>query len=81
MSCVLLKARANDKLLLNAFQENQRNSFGMTQNHPLSYINEANAGWRMKFSVLYDDMVIHIRTKGVDPDWIYDQFCDIANHK
>lgn len=34
-------------------------------------------GWRMKFSVLYGDMVIHIRTKGIDPAWIYEQLCDI----
>ena len=30
-------------------------------------------GWHMKFSVLYGDMVIHIRTKAVDPDWVYKQ--------
>ncbi len=30
-------------------------------------------GWRMTFSVLYGDMVIEVRSKGVDPDWIYEQ--------
>ena len=35
-------------------------------------------GWRMKFSVLYGDMVIHIRTKAVDPDWVYKQLCNLS---
>lgn len=35
-------------------------------------------GWRMSFSVLYGDMVIKIRSKGVDPDWIYEQLCNIS---
>ena len=35
-------------------------------------------GWRMKFSVLYGDMVIHIRTKSVDPDWVYKQLCNLS---
>ena len=30
-------------------------------------------GWRMSFSVLYGDMVVTVRSKGVDPDWIYRQ--------
>ena len=30
-------------------------------------------GWRMKFSVKYDDTVVEIRGKGVDPEWIYQQ--------
>ena len=36
-------------------------------------------GWRMKFSVLYGDMVIHIRTKAVDPDWIYKQLASFSS--
>lgn len=35
-------------------------------------------GWRMKFSVLYGDMVIHIRAKAVDPDWVYKQLCNLS---
>jgi len=30
-------------------------------------------GWRMKFSVKYDDTVVEIRGKGMDPEWIYQQ--------
>lgn len=30
-------------------------------------------GWRMVFSVRYDDSIVEVRTKGVDPEWIYDQ--------
>ena len=30
-------------------------------------------GWRMAFSVKYGDIIIEVRTKGVDPQWIYDQ--------
>ena len=31
------------------------------------------SGWRMKFSVKYDETVVEIRSKGVDPEWIYRQ--------
>lgn len=30
-------------------------------------------GWRMAFSVRYGDLLIEVRTKGVDPQWIYEQ--------
>lgn len=30
-------------------------------------------GWRMHFSVKYGNIVIEIRSKGIDPQWIYDQ--------
>ena len=31
------------------------------------------SGWRMKFSVKYDETVVEIRSKGVDPEWVYRQ--------
>ena len=31
------------------------------------------SGWRMSFSVLYGDVIIKVRSKGIDPDWIYEQ--------
>lgn len=34
-------------------------------------------GWRMHFSVLYGDILVEIRTKGVDPEWIYDQIISL----
>jgi len=30
-------------------------------------------GWRMQFSVKYGDKIVSISTKGVDPQWLYDQ--------
>ena len=30
-------------------------------------------GWRMAFSVRYGDTVVEVRTKGVDPQWVYEQ--------
>ena len=30
-------------------------------------------GWRMRFSVRYDDVVIAVSTKGVAPEWVYHQ--------
>ena len=35
-------------------------------------------GWRMSFSVLYGDMVVTVRSKGVDPDWLYKQLDNIS---
>lgn len=32
-----------------------------------------NGGWRMEFSVKYEDIVIEVRTKGVEPEWVYEQ--------
>ena len=34
-------------------------------------------GWRMSFSVLYGDTVVTVRSKGVDPDWLYTQLLSI----
>lgn len=34
-------------------------------------------GWRMAFSVKYGDVVVEIRTKGVEPDWVYEQLMSI----
>ena len=30
-------------------------------------------GWRMAFSVRYGDTIVEVRTKGVDPEWVYHQ--------
>ena len=30
-------------------------------------------GWRMKFSVKYGDVIISVSTKGIEPDWVYQQ--------
>ncbi|MGM9640179.1 MAG: hypothetical protein ACI3V3_02305 [Faecousia sp.] len=30
-------------------------------------------GWRMEFSVKYGDTVVEVRTKGVEPEWVYQQ--------
>ncbi len=34
-------------------------------------------GWRMAFSVKYGDVVVEIRTKGVEPEWVYEQLMSI----
>ena len=31
------------------------------------------SGWRMAFSVRYGDIIVEVRTKGVDPEWVYRQ--------
>ena len=36
-------------------------------------------GWRMTFSVLYGDMIVTIRSKGVEPDWLYEQLVSFAS--
>lgn len=36
-------------------------------------------GWRMTFSVLYSDMVVTVRSKGIDPDWLYEQLASIVS--
>ncbi len=36
-------------------------------------------GWRMSFSVLYGDMVVTVRSKGVDPDWLYEQLASLSD--
>lgn len=35
------------------------------------------AGWRMAFSVRYDDVVVEVRSKGVDPEWVYQQLISL----
>ena len=30
-------------------------------------------GWRMRFSVKYGDVIVSVRTKGVEPEWLYQQ--------
>lgn len=30
-------------------------------------------GWRMAFSVKYGDIIVEVRTKGVEPEWVYQQ--------
>ena len=34
-------------------------------------------GWRMKFSVKYGDVIVSVSTKGVEPEWLYQQFIDL----
>ena len=31
-------------------------------------------GWRTKFSVKYGDIIVSVSTKGVEPEWLYQQF-------
>lgn len=35
------------------------------------------SGWRMAFSVKYGDSIVEVRTKGVDPEWVYQQLVDL----
>ena len=34
-------------------------------------------GWRMAFSVKYDGIIVRISSKGVDPEWIYQQLAGL----
>lgn len=34
-------------------------------------------GWRMKFSVKYGDVIVSVSTKGVDPEWLYQQLVNL----
>lgn len=36
-------------------------------------------GWRMDFSVLYGDILVEVRAKGVDPEWLYNQLLSLIN--
>ena len=29
--------------------------------------------WRMEFSVKYNDVIVEVRTNGVEPEWVYQQ--------
>ena len=35
-------------------------------------------GWRMNFGVKYGDVIVEVRAKGVDPEWIYQQLSDLV---
>ena len=37
-------------------------------------------GWRMMFAVKYGDVVIELRTKGVDPEWVFQQLMNILDN-
>lgn len=37
-------------------------------------------GWRMAFSVKYGDIVVEVRSKGIEPDWVYLQLKQIAEN-
>ena len=34
-------------------------------------------GWRMRFSVKYGDIIVSVSTKGVDPEWVYQQLVNL----
>ena len=34
-------------------------------------------GWRMRFSVKYGDVIVSVSTKGVDPEWLYQQLASL----
>ena len=36
-------------------------------------------GWRMMFAVRYGDVVIELRTKGVEPEWVFQQLMNIVD--
>lgn len=36
-------------------------------------------GWRMKFSVKYGDVIVSVSTKGVEPDWLYQQLVNLIS--
>ena len=36
-------------------------------------------GWRMKFSVKYGDVIVSVSTKGVDPEWVYQQLVNLIS--
>ena len=36
-------------------------------------------GWRMKFSVRYGDVIVEVNTKGVEPEWVYQQLMDLKS--
>ena len=35
-------------------------------------------GWRMRFSVKYGDVIVSVSTKGVEPEWLYQQLVNLA---
>lgn len=36
-------------------------------------------GWRMRFSVKYGDVIVSISTKGVEPEWLYQQLVNLIS--
>jgi len=36
-------------------------------------------GWRMKFCVRYDDVIVQVSAKGIAPEWVYQQLMTINN--
>ena len=36
-------------------------------------------GWRMKFSVKYGDVIVSVSTKGVEPEWLYQQLLNLLS--
>lgn len=34
-------------------------------------------GWRMRFSVKYGDVIVSVSTKGVEPEWLYQQLVNL----
>ena len=36
-------------------------------------------GWRMKFSVRYEDVIVSISSKGVEPKWLYQQLVNLIS--
>ena len=35
-------------------------------------------GWRMKFSVKYGDVIVSVNSKGVEPEWMYQQLVNLV---
>ena len=35
-------------------------------------------GWRMRFSVKYGDVIVSVSTKGVEPEWLYQQLVNLV---
>ena len=36
-------------------------------------------GWRMRFSVKYGNVIVSVNTKGVEPEWLYQQLVDLIS--
>lgn len=34
-------------------------------------------GWRMEFCVRYEDVIVEVRTKGIEPTWVYEQLMNL----
>ena len=60
-----------DELTLEAVS---RRAYSINENNDTSKI-------RMSFGVRYGDIVVEVTTKGVSPDWVYDQLTNIYQNK